>query len=196
MLPNSVRHRRHTYHAAHARHLPSNIKSWILHQGSLTKALILASNGNFKVKLLSQTWQRPAFDEARVLKQSPHLLAQIREVVLWGCGKPWIYARSVLPAATLKGSLAHLKKLGTRPLGAILFSDPSMQRGALEFACLNPDSIPLPTQSDSWGRRSVFTIQGKDLLVSEIFLPTFLTKDSSKAANGYTPDINIVTESF
>jgi chorismate--pyruvate lyase len=61
----------------------------------------------------------------------------------------------------------------------MLFADPSMRRGALQLARLTArDKLHglVAQQLDEtpevmWGRRSVFTLARKPLLVSEIFLP-------------------------
>jgi chorismate--pyruvate lyase len=61
----------------------------------------------------------------------------------------------------------------------MLFSDPSMQRGEVEVTCLTPaDRIyhlavrHLKVKpGEIWGRRSLFRLGGKPLLVCEFFLP-------------------------
>jgi chorismate--pyruvate lyase len=61
----------------------------------------------------------------------------------------------------------------------MLFADPTMQRGELQLARLTDrdklHSIVVQHLDQSpvvmWGRRSVFTLARKPLLVSEIFLP-------------------------
>ena len=61
----------------------------------------------------------------------------------------------------------------------MLFADPTMQRGPVEIARLTPCDKLFPAAIQQlaqhpemiWGRRSLFTLGGKPLLVSEIFLP-------------------------
>jgi len=69
--------------------------------------------------------------------------------------------------------------LGKKPLGAVLFADPSMVRSGIEIAKLSPGQ-PLFTRATAslsqlpthiWGRRSAFFLKHRPLLVSEIFLP-------------------------
>lgn len=144
--------------------IPSvTLKGWLRDRGSLTERLIEKSGGEFRVQLLRQHWGRARLDEARALGISPRHRVMIREVILHGNHSPWVYARSILPARSLDRSLRHLKRLGARPLGALLFSDPHMQRGEIEISC----------HPQGWGRRSVFYLQEQPLLVSEIFLSTF-----------------------
>src|SRR4030065_432697 len=94
-------------------------------------------------------------------------------------GRPWVFARTVIPRTTLTGPRRCLTRLKSRPLGAVLFADPSMQRGPVEIAQLTPcDKLyPAAIQHLSqhpekiWGRRSFFTLGGKPLLSGRIFLP-------------------------
>lgn len=118
-------------------------------------------------------------NEARTLGQRPEAYALVREVYLMCDDKPWVFARTVIPAGTLKGGRRRLANLGKRPLGAVLFADRSMRRSPVEIACLSPGQplfaravAPLCVTPEAiWGRRSVFRLSGQPLLVSEIFLP-------------------------
>lgn len=150
-------------------------RSWLLEHGSLTQRLIKASNGAFRVRKLHQGWQYPTPSEAACLGIKPRQLAMVREVELLCHNKPWVYARSVFPQTTLTGRLRRLKKLDTKPLGALLFSEPSMKRTHFEIAALNNADLAKYFTSESdhfaWGRRSLFFIDEKPLLVAEVFLP-------------------------
>ena len=105
-------------------------------------------------------------------------LVLVREVILYGGDAPWVYARSIIPLSTLTGRLRKLRNLDNRPLGALLFSERTMTRSPMEVACLTNDNSQLPKElrifdSPMWGRRSIFWLDKKPLLVSEIFLPSF-----------------------
>ena len=158
--------------------VPPALRSWLLDQGSLTQRLVDASHGNFRVEILKQCTERPRLSELRALNMNLSAKALVREVLLFGNNEPWVYARSILPLTTLVGPLRRFRKLDNRPLGALLFNDPTMRRGPMEIACITPANSRLPEQVSQfaeplWGRRSVFFLSGKPLLVSEIFLPTF-----------------------
>ncbi len=158
--------------------VPQALRDWLLDQGSLTQRLIAASDHQFRVCVLKQQIEMPRLSERMALNQPMNLKALVREVLLFGGDTAWVYARSVMPLKSLSGSLRRLRKLDSRPLGALLFSDPSMRRGPIEIACITPQNSPLPSavrhfDEPLWGRRSVFWLCGKPLLVSEIFLPTF-----------------------
>lgn len=159
--------------------VPAELRDWLLDSGSLTQRLQQASDGQLSVEVLSQSVQLPRFSERRALGLAPRRVALIREVLLFGRGVPWVYARSVIPMQTLTGRLRKLRHLDNRPLGALLFSDPTMSREALEWACIPADksaslnpNLP-PYNQPIWGRRSVFKLSDKPLLVCEMFLPGF-----------------------
>lgn len=153
-------------------------RSWLLDRGSLTQRLMALSGGQFRVQVLAQRRAVPRLSERRALGLPPRQLALIREVILRGRDQPWVFARSVLPLASLTGPLRRWRKLDARPLGARLFSYPRLRRGALEIASLRaaalPTDIGLTTATILWGRRSLFFVHGKPVLVCEIFLPALL----------------------
>ncbi len=75
--------------------------------------------------------------------------------------------------------------LGTKPLGELLFTDPTVKRDPIEVARLTPgewlyEMAVLEENyrpDELWARRSRFYIGGKVLLVNEIFLPTLVDND-------------------
>lgn len=160
--------------------VPLEIEPWLFDQGSLTRRIILNCKKEFRVEVLSQDWQRPMLNEAMRLGVHAEHFALIREVLLFCGDTPWVFARSVLPHKTLTGPRRMLGKLGNRPLGEILFSDPGIQRDALEIACIKKDQRMfscatgrLENSPESvWARRSVFYLHKKPLLVNEVFLPS------------------------
>ena len=165
-------------------------RPWLGLRGSLTAALKQLSNGRFHVKILRQYWGQAHPGESRALRLDPRALCLIREVILFGNHQPWVFARSILPEQTLTGSLRCLRGLDERPLGEILFANRRIQRGALEAARILPPhshlsgvATWLSTAADPvdlsnadaplWGRRSVFALGRRRLLVAEWFLPGF-----------------------
>ncbi len=156
--------------------VPTELRPWLLDSGSLTERLRAASAGDLRVQVLDQRWARPRPDERRALHLPEARRALIREVLLIGCGKPWIYARSVLPAELLRGRYRFLARLGTRPLGALLFRDPGLRRSEIAIGHCPIPALPgvEPTAIRlAWVRRSRFFLAGNPLLVAEMFLPDF-----------------------
>jgi chorismate--pyruvate lyase len=153
------------------------LHSWLDDEGSLTARLVGLSKGQFQVEVLRQQLALPSRDEQQALGMKRPARALIREVILRGHHQPWVFARSVLPLSSLSGKLRHLRKQRNRPLGAFLFSQPQLVRSPIAVASFNADDAYLPPgiacSTPLWGRRSVFALDGKPLLVSEVFLPAF-----------------------
>lgn len=154
---------------------------WLLDEGSLTARLIEHSERAFDVELLQQGWGEGFVGEYRLLNSPLRQKMLVREVILRGAGRPWVFARSLVPVTSLQGRLKALKQLDNRPLGALLFQDPHMARGPIQVAEILPEHGYLHPQAQSvqptplWGRRSVFYLDQQPLLVSEVFLPEFLS---------------------
>ncbi|MEE9422628.1 MAG: chorismate lyase [Gammaproteobacteria bacterium] len=162
--------------------LADTLRSWLMDTGSLTQRIKQHCQGCFRVQVLDQGWGYPGQDERSVLHISPRQRVIIRQVQLLCDGKPWVFARTIIPVSTLQGPQRRLQFLGDRPLGAYLFSDPSMRRGSVEMACISRQHalyVPAVTgiktkPAHIWGRRSVFHVSNKPLLVCEMFLPDLI----------------------
>jgi chorismate--pyruvate lyase len=145
----------------------------------LTRQLQRHCHNRFTLSLVRQEWQRPLEDECRALDLGWGRLALVREVHLLCHGQPVVFARTAIPSGTLSGPAKRLRNLGARPLGEVLFADPSAQRRHMELARLLPThslwqlAAPStdPDEVELWARRSVFEINQRPLLVSEVFLP-------------------------
>lgn len=153
----------------------SALRPWLLDRGSLTERLIRASKGQFEVRVLFQGMGVPHLSEQRALDLPARQRTLIREVILLGNHQAWVYARSIIPVKTLTGRLRRLRKLDNRPLGALLFSDPGMARGPIEISNLSmfEQTVPATCGHPIQGRRSLFWLDSKPLLVSEVFLTGF-----------------------
>jgi chorismate--pyruvate lyase len=167
-----------------ARKLDPEVVSWLADQGSLTSRLMDFCPGQFSVRVLSQQWVKPEIDEAKLLNIPLRQTALLRQVQLL-CGETvCVYARSIIPRKTLSGKHRRLRYLGNRPLGAYLFANPSLNRGRQQIARIakNDPLFEIATSGRNhlceqiWGRRSLFTIDDKPLLVSEFFLPSLFAK--------------------
>jgi chorismate--pyruvate lyase len=103
-----------------------------------------------------------------------------------------VFAHSVIDAGALRGRWRWLAGLGARPLGEALFRDPRVRRGPLAYRQLRaPDPRYLgaaaelsargqPVPPGLWARRSVFRAGGRQLLVTEVFLPAVASLASSR----------------
>ncbi len=164
------------------------LQSWLLNEDSLTARLKNLFAGDFKVEIVSQRWGKALVDEAIAMAISPKERVLIREVILHGGGQACVYARSILPQSSLTGRMRSLRKLDNKPLGAWLFSQKNMRRSQLDVADFQQAdmALPVPARCNQplWGRRSVFYIDGKPLLVSEIFLEPLLVAINQKLILG------------
>jgi chorismate--pyruvate lyase len=147
--------------------IPRHWQAWLQDKGSLTQRLIHASDGHFSVRVVSNRWGIPSQSEAEALMLKPRQKAIIREVELLCHNQVWVCARSIIPHSTLRGRLRQFKNIGTKPLGALLFKHPNMIRGALEVTSLQQ----INSHQQHWARRSVFYLDGKGILVTEVFMP-------------------------
>jgi chorismate--pyruvate lyase len=153
--------------------VPPALRPWLLDAGSLTRRLVQVSNGHFRVEVLRQGYLPTLPVERQELGLGMREWPFVREVLLRCHDQPWVFARTLIPRTTLQGRVRGLTHLGTKPLGAVLFSDPQVRRGPIAVARLQPArlGLDLPAATPLWGRRSVFYISGLPLLVSEYFLP-------------------------
>ncbi len=156
--------------------IPDEIADWLFDSSSLTARLVAACPGKFRVEVLSVDKTTPTPDEILSLKLRFRSRAIIRQVILYCDEKPLVYARTIIPMTSLRGPLRGLAKLGNKPLGAVLFADKTMQRSEMEVTALKPGSICYKWTKNIgdqtiWGRRSVFKLSKRPLLVSEFFLP-------------------------
>jgi chorismate--pyruvate lyase len=152
---------------------------WLGDRGSLTRSMTASCPDRFRVELLRQDHARMLPGEARLLDVGPTRAALVREVRLH-CGRAaWVFARTLIPLHSLLGPASHLARLGQRPLGEVLFSDPQTRRLRIEIARITPrhqlfgpatrhlrESPPAIC-----GRRTLFEYRGRRILVNELFLP-------------------------
>lgn len=140
---------------------------WLRTPGSLTRRLQAISDGTFRVQVVSEGWlyrttRRSGLSSAQAFKQ----MVWSRQVILGGFGESWVAAHSLIPFSSLKGRQRGLIRLGNRPLGGFLFRQPSLRRGEPEICRYH----------DIWGRRSLFFLEDRPLLVAEFFLPDLMRR--------------------
>jgi len=166
--------------------LDDNLKDWLLDRQSLTKRLI-ASSERFRVQVLGQQVTTCAPHEANEdIAVGEAVIA--REVLLFCDEIPHVFARSLLPLRSLTGNQSELSRLGNESLGQVLFNHPDLKRKCIEVANFDAN-VQFPTILKHfnlaatkwlWGRRSVFVIEQKPLMVAEVFLPNALAYEQVK----------------
>lgn len=156
---------------------------WITYPGSFMLKLKQHGINDAKIQILNEGWLLPVNDERIILDIRPRRLAWVREVIIRSGETIWMYARTVIPAKTLTGKERILQHLKTRSLGSILFSYPEIIRNPFEYFSVEMGSvwhtklkkkIDMPRETLP-GRRSVFSLREKSLLLTEIFFPSIMT---------------------
>lgn len=165
------------------RALPPSLQSWLHESGSLTQRLKQRYGDDFAVNLLLQNWAHGFNEETATLKQHPLRFQLVREVILCANNRPLILARTVIPPATLAFANRQLSRLGTRPLGEVIFAYRDLkieQRSFASMAFQLSKFEPRNSQTSVhiWGRRSQYCIDGHPLLVAEFFLPELYLNES------------------
>ncbi|MGH8751741.1 MAG: chorismate--pyruvate lyase family protein [Burkholderiales bacterium] len=160
---------------------PRPYHHWLTERGSLTRRL-QARCKEFSVRDVRQQPGRPNKDEMKLVSVRGKELALVREVYLYCHEIPLVFAHSVLNRRSLRGPWRMLTRQGARSLGAALFSNPKVGRTPLYFKKLNrhhllyrrATRVLAAPPAHLWARRSVFLLQGKPILVTEVFLPQVL----------------------
>jgi chorismate--pyruvate lyase len=151
--------------------------AWLREPGLLTERLRACCDGQPGLSIVSELEAPLGGADAAVL-QAAGSAAFVREIELTCDGRPWVFAQTLIPQATLARQ-RWLSSLGRDALGERLAALPALERGPLEYARLVPgDRLyhrALRERRDPppalWARRSWFAIDGDRLLVQEVFLP-------------------------
>ena len=162
--------------------IPPSLRDCLLDTGSLTSRLARYCKGNFNLNLKGQAWQRPLPEETSALRLRRDNYALVREIYLQCDDVPWVYGRSIIPARTCTARERRLAFWGQRSLGNYLFSGRNIRRSEFEIAVIRPQDrlfrlagmSTVLDRSQLWGRRSIFYIRNKPLLVVEVFLDNLI----------------------
>jgi chorismate--pyruvate lyase len=153
------------------------ILAWLLDESSLTKKL------QQQCDVFSVTIKQQSHTNTQSSPLSPYFPIPeqvfVREVLLCCDGIETVFAQTEIPYQTLSDTQSKLAEIGTESLGKFLFQEKTLQRGDIEIAefpigsavhelC---DTLKQHCDHSLWARRSLFYIENKPLLVSEIFLP-------------------------
>jgi len=142
------------YDINHFDNIPEKVLFWIRDDQSLTQKLRRRYQ-DFRVEVHKQEELEIFNHEINQLGNEKNFI--VREVSLYGDNRPVVFARSVIPKNTKTDSIM---KIGSKPLGEILFTDSNILR----------EPIEITFHHDIWGRRSVFVMNNSRILVSEFFL--------------------------
>ena len=158
-----------------------DLAPWLRDSGSLTHRIQQRCT-RFEVRGVRTGLARIALDESALLGIAPQQLAYSREVFLYADDQPVVFAHSALAPEHLRSAWSAVRTLGNKPLGALLFAHPLVERKPLHYKALR-NTHPLYQRAASvlgdspprlWARRSLFYLHDAPLLVTEVFLPGIL----------------------
>jgi chorismate lyase len=167
-------------------------KDWLTRGGSLTAHL--RTLGTVVVRVTCEAVALPWADEHRALGVSPRAPVWTREVVLSVDGTPFVAAHSVAPVSASTGVWQAMRRLRTRPLAELLYSDGSVARSALvsrrltarhplfRLAAREIDDRDGRPPHALVARRSVFERHGAPLMVTECMLPALWAHLAARSA--------------
>ena len=163
-----------------------DLAPWLRDRGSLTHRIQQRCT-RFEVRGVRTGLVRIALDESALLGIAPQQLAYSREVFLYADDQPVVFAHSALAPEHLRSAWSAVRTLGNKPLGALLFAHPLVERKPLHYKALRNThplhqraAVVLSGRSRAalaprlWARRSLFYLHGAPLLVTEVFLPGIL----------------------
>lgn len=150
---------------------PAPLLPFLHAKGSLTARLEAAANRPLTVKITHERHRALNFTEKKRLglPVGRQILAWERQVLLFGAGdkvsndRAWVQAVSLFPLPSLQGGAKRLRHLKNTPIGYVLFKKNKRLPHTRHFYC----------QQGQFGRQTVYTWQGHQLLIQELFLPEF-----------------------
>ncbi len=163
---------------------PREWQPWLSDTGSLTQKIENGIGQKLEVQVLRDCPQSLNSDESRYFHFRLRR-CRVREVLLCSNGIPLVMAHSVIPTLSSSGSNQQILRLGTKPLGAVLFSKTrkhSKAKPPRDIARLDKSSELWKKCSKHfaglgsplWARRTLYHLKGHPILVNEIFSPSLL----------------------
>lgn len=150
---------------------PIEFIPWLDAKGSLTAMLEAKAGQPLRVKRSFEGYRRLTLGQKKQLglqgaMLNRPMLAWVREVQLYGNDDaPWIEAQSIFPLRSLQGQARRLQQLKTTPIGYVLFK-----------RCHTLPNERFIRHTDiGWQRQTRYDWYGRTLMISETFLPAFLS---------------------
>jgi chorismate--pyruvate lyase len=148
--------------------------------GLLTERVRLRCADGFGLRIVDERHGLLAPDDAAALEVAD-LSAFVREIELTCHAAAWVFAQTLVPAATLSAQ-PWLGQLGDTALGPRLASLGGALRDPLEYARLRAGNALFECAShglanlpdELWGRRARYRLGPHCLIVQEVFLPDAL----------------------
>lgn len=151
---------------------PAELLSWLNTEGSLTALLEVKAGQPLRVERSFEGYRQLSLSQKQQLgiqgaMLNRPMLAWIREVQLYGNDeRPWVAAQSVFPLPSLKGRARRLQQLKGTPIGYVLF----------KRSRTLPNYRSIQHTTEGWQRQTRYDWYGRQILISETFLPLFCQK--------------------
>ena len=151
---------------------PTQLLPWLLTDGSLTALLEAKAGQPLRVQRSFEGYRRLNLHQKRQLGLQGQalnrpMLAWVREAHLYGNNaRPWVQAQSIFPLASLQGRARRLQQLKGTPIGYVLFKRTRTL----------PNQRFIQHTDKGWQRQTRYDWYGRNLLISETFLPAFLSE--------------------
>jgi chorismate lyase len=169
--------------------LSAHQKDWLTRGGSLTAHL--RTLGRVTVEVTREAVDTPWRDESHALGITPRTPVWTREVALKVDDVPFVVAHSIVPLEHSGGIWQSMRRLRTRPLAELLYSDSSVSRSVLvnrRITARHPLHRLAGTHRALVARRSVFERHHAPLMVTECLLDAlWLRLDALQGAHQSSP---------
>jgi len=157
--------------------LKDNCLALLTERGTLTGLITHLMGQTPVINCLTQGKNFADPVERQLLNIKPRIYAHIREITMGTPTELWMFARTVIPLETLRGSAKRLVKIDKQPIGKILFGRNGAVRKTLQIERIDPEDAALERFNIDkgfllWQRRSIFQLDTGSLMILEIFLPS------------------------
>ena len=152
---------------------PTELLPWLNAKGSLTAMLEVKAGQPLRVARSFEGYRPLSLTQKQQLglkgsSLNRPMLAWVREVQLYGNDElPWVEAQSIFPLSSLKGRARRLQQLKGTPIGYVLF----------KRSRTLPNQRSIQKTATGWQRQTRYDWYGRRLMISETFLPAFLSSD-------------------
>ena len=162
---------------------PPGLRSWLAEPGLLTARIRALCGDRMRFRMLGPLRLVRLSDELQARLDVTDQRCLLREIEFRCEAERIVFAQTVLPESTV-AAYPWLRDLGDSPIGESLRrAGTAVEREPLEYSALPPqhalaiaasDASPDAQQVDLWARRALYRLDGRAILVQEVFLPALL----------------------
>jgi len=145
--------------------VPEPWRPWLFSRGSLTTSLTDFSEGNFRVRVLQESWRKATRYEALKLELNVEQTVRMRDVELLCRDQVMVFARTIIPLELHQREKTVFNTMGTRPLGHFLFRE-----GEIKIAKRDIKHFSHDNGEAFFARATPYRFRGSEILVREFFI--------------------------